>query len=153
MSAVLNNVTNIRVMCEQDLDQVMPIEQRAYPYYWSRGIFCDCMRVGYLCQVLELDGLIVGYSVMSKGVDEAHLLNLCVDPDMQGQGLGQLMLDSLIESAKRMHSEMLLLEVRPSNTAAIRLYDKAGFNSVGNRNNYYPDGDGREDALILARVL
>lgn len=153
MSAVLNNVTTIRPMYELDLDQIMPIEQRAYPYSWSRGIFHDCIRVGYYCQVLELDGLIVGYAVMSKGVGESHLLNLCIDPDMQGQGLGRLMLDSLIEAAARMHSEMLLLEVRPSNTAAIRLYDKAGFNTVGKRSNYYPDGDGREDALILARAL
>ena len=153
MSAVLNNVATIRAMCELDLDQIMPIEQRAYPYYWSRGIFCDCLRVGYYCQVLELDGLIVGYAIMSKGVGESHLLNLCIDPDMQGQGLGRLMLDYLIEAAQRMHSEMLLLEVRPSNMAAIRLYDKAGFNTVGNRNNYYPDGDGREDALILAKTL
>jgi len=153
MSAVLNNVTTIRAMCELDLDQIIPIEQKAYPYSWSRGIFSDCLRVGYYCQVMEMDSFIVGYAVMSKGVGESHLLNLCIDPYLQGKGLGQQMLEYLIEAARRMHSEMLLLEVRPSNTAAVSLYDKAGFNTVGSRNNYYPDGEGREDALILARVL
>ncbi len=153
MSAVLSNLVTIRAMTESDLDQVMSIEERAYPYPWSNGIFQDCLRVGYYCQILELDGIISGYAVMSKGVGESHLLNLCIDPDMQGRGLGRMLLKRLVETARRMHSEMLLLEVRPSNTAAVHLYTSAGFNSVGHRSNYYPDGDGREDALILARAL
>lgn len=154
MSAILEFSENIRPMYETDLDQVMSIEPYAYEHPWTKGIFHDCLRVGYSSWVIENEqGALVGYGVMSLGVGEAHILNLTVAPAMQGQGLGKMLLNHFIERASDHHLDTLLLEVRPSNKVAVALYDKAGFNEVGVRKDYYPSKYGREDALILALSL
>lgn len=155
MSAILSQgPLEFRMMLEEDLDAIMQIEQRAYSHPWTRGIFKDCIRVGYFCQVMTRDDEIAGYGVMSHGAGEAHVLNVCIKPDLQGQGLGRVMLESLIDAARRMGAEMLLLEVRPSNKSAVHLYHSIGFNEVGVRKNYYPDGKhGREDAMVMGLAL
>ena len=154
MSAVFEmSLGQIRNMTEADLDEIMAIETAIYDYPWTRGIFQDCMRVGYLCHVLEEDGDIKAYSVLSLGVAEAHVLTLCVHPDSQRQGLGRMRMEHMLELASQADAENMLLEVRPSNTAAIRLYHQLQFNEVGTRPDYYPSPDGREDALIMARSL
>jgi len=140
-------------MREEDLDQVVGIEQLAYPYPWTRGIFEDCLRVGYSCWVLATAGEVAGYAVMSVAVGESHILNLCVRPDLQRRGHGRRLLAHLIALARRRHADTALLEVRPSNRAALGLYRAAGFNEVGMRRGYYPGVKGREDALILALAL
>jgi ribosomal-protein-alanine N-acetyltransferase len=129
------------------------MERAAYPYPWSEDIFRDCLRVGYSAWVLEWQRRIGAYGVMILTLGESHLLNLCVRPDMQGIGLGRAMLDHLVEVARKHNTEAIFLEVRPSNTAAIQLYKRAGFTEVGTRPGYYPAPDGREDALILALQL
>jgi ribosomal-protein-alanine N-acetyltransferase len=137
-------------MSELDLDEVVGIEQVAYPFPWTRGIFEDCLRVGYACWVLEQAGAIVAYGVLSVAVGEAHILNLCVRPERQRQGHGRSLLRHLLGLARRHHADTALLEVRPSNRAALALYQRLGFNEVGMRRGYYPGERGREDALILA---
>lgn len=154
MSAMLEDgVPEFRVMQESDLDALMEIERAVYESPWTLGIFRDCMRVGYYCQVMERNGILEAYGALSHGAGEAHILNLCVHPKSQRQGLGRAMLKHLIEAAKRLSAEMILLEVRPSNQGAIKLYHSMGFNEAGNRKDYYPDNKGREDALILALSL
>lgn len=142
-----------RPMTEADLTQIMEIERRAYPYPWTPGILRDCLRVGYCCWLYEVDAVIHAYGVMSVAAGEAHILNLCVRSESQGQGLGGKMLTQLIALARRHGADTLLLEVRPSNLPALRLYRSQGFNEVGTRKNYYPAEQGREDALILALAL
>ena len=154
MSAVIEvSLGRILNMTEADLDEVMAIETEIYEYPWTRGIFLDCMRVGYLCHVLEQDDAIKAYSVLSIGVAEAHVLTLCVRPDSQRQGLGRMMMEHMLELATQAGAETILLEVRPSNVSAIRLYHQLQFNEVGMRPDYYPTAEGREDALIMARSL
>ena len=154
MSAVLESSENIRPMNEADLDKVMTIEPYAYEYPWTKGIFRDCLRVGYSSWVIENEqGGLDGYGVMSVGVGEAHILNLTVTPEMQGQGLGKMLLNHFVDTARDHSLDTLLLEVRPSNKTAVALYAKAGFNEVGARKDYYPAKNGREDALILALAL
>ena len=143
----------IRAMAEEDLPKVVDIERRAYAWPWSRGIFVDCLRVPYRCEVLEEAGVLVGYSVMAVAVDEAHLLNLCIEPAAQGRGLGGFMLDHAMRCATQDGSRVIYLEVRPSNAAALSLYGRAGFVRIGVRRNYYHSDVGREDALVLARAL
>jgi ribosomal-protein-alanine N-acetyltransferase len=139
-----------RPMQEADVRAVLDIERRAYKYHWTEGIFRDCLRVGYGCWVMELNGVIAGYGVLSLVVGEAHLLNICVAPEWQGKGYGARLLDHFMDLACERGASQMLLEVRPSNTAALELYRKRGFNEVGLRKAYYPSENGREDALILA---
>lgn len=154
MSAMLEDgLAEFRTLRESDLDAVMEIEKAVYTSPWTLGIFRDCMRVGYYCQVLERNGLLEAYGVLSHGAGEAHILNLCVHPKSQRQGLGRAVLTHLIDAAKRLSAEVILLEVRPSNQSAIKLYHSIGFNETGRRNDYYPAEKGREDALILALSL
>lgn len=153
MSAVLKPRISLRPMLEEDLPAVLEIEQAAYEFPWSENVFRDCLRVGYCCWVLERDAHIQAYGIMSVGVGESHILNLCVRPEAQGQGLGSTMLHYLLDLARRHRADTAFLEVRPSNGAALRLYNRAGFTEVGMRRRYYPATDGREDALILAKSL
>ncbi|WP_456372426.1 ribosomal protein S18-alanine N-acetyltransferase [Thiolapillus sp.] len=143
-----------RPMLEADLPTVMAIEEQAYPHPWSRGIFEDCLRVkAYECLVYEDGNDLCAYSVMSWGAGEAHLLNLCVRPERQGQGLGRAVLEQVIQLARDKAASNLFLEVRLSNRAARHLYESAGFNEIGRRFDYYPAHNGREDALVFALPL
>lgn len=154
MSAVIKQaMLNFRPMLEDDLPEILSIELSAYAFPWTKNIFRDCLRVGYCCWVLERDGIIAAYGVMSVAAGESHLLNLCVDPELQGNGLGKIMLDWLLDIVRQHKVDMVFLEVRPSNELAIKLYSVAGFDEVGLRRNYYPAEYGREDALIMARSL
>lgn len=154
MSAILSSGgVKLRVMLDEDLKRVIAIEEASYTHPWTLGIFRDCLRVGYHCQVMLIDDEIQGYAVMSEAVGEAHILNVCVSPERQGEGLGKMLVEYLLESARRMRAEIVLLEVRPSNKTALNLYHNMGFCEVGTRKNYYPSHTGREDALILALNL
>lgn len=154
MSAILNSPGGqFRLITDADIDQIMEIELRAYPFPWTRGILHDCLRVGYSCWLYEISGVIQGYGVMSAAAGEAHILNLCVRPESQGQGIGRKMLTHFIALAARHSVDTLLLEVRPSNLAALSLYQDLGFNEVGVRKDYYPAEQGREDAIIFALAI
>lgn len=142
-----------RAMKQADLPQVMAIERRAYEFPWTDAIFRDCIRAGYYCCLLTGAGEVLGYGIMAVAADEAHVLNLCVDRNAQGQGLGRALLDHLIERARSMGAFRMLLEVRVSNATALSLYESAGFSEIGIRRNYYPGGNGREDAIVLSKVV
>ena len=151
MSAVIQAAQlNFRPMQEEDLHSVMETEVSAYEFPWSTAIFQDCLRIGYCSWVLELERDIIGYGVMSIAVGECHILNLCVHPGFQGLGYGQMILEHLLDVARKHKVEMAFLEVRPSNAVARHLYHVNGFDEVGMRRNYYPADMGREDAVIMA---
>ncbi len=143
----------LRIMREEDLDAVMHIELRAYPFPWTRGIFRDCLRAGYAAWVLEEDGEVVGYGVLSVAADEAHILNVCMAPHRQGRGHGRRLLRALVQQARAHGASRLFLEVRPSNPNAIALYRAEGFSEIGRRPRYYPAHAGREDAIVMAMEL
>ncbi len=154
MSAVLVPCVRLRSMQEADLPTVMKIETTAYRFPWTLQIFKDCLRVGYSARVLELDYSLIGYGVMSMAAGKAHILNLCLHPELQQCGYGRRILKDLLALAKRKNVKSVFLEVRQSNQAAINLYHKAGFNQIGVRKKYYPKGDkGQEDGLIFAMEL
>lgn len=154
MSAILKEpALDFRPMQEEDLADVVEIERRSYPHPWTEMIFNDCLQAGYSCWVCGRRGVIEGYGVLSVAAGESHLLNLCIRPESQRQGLGKKLLMHMISIARRHNAEVIFLEVRPSNKVACELYRKEKFNELGTRRDYYPAGDGREDALILARTL
>ena len=153
MNALAAELGQMRPMRQADIEAVVAIEQRAYPFPWTAGIFRDCLRAGHHCWVLEAGAEIIGYGVLSAAAGEAHILNVCIDPDRQGAGLGRRLLRRLVDLARWHHAEQVFLEVRPSNPKAITLYRSEGFNEIGTRPNYYPAAKGREDAIVMAMAL
>ena len=148
-----NVEVGIRTMTYADLSNVMQVEEQAYTYPWTVGIFRDCIRVGYNCWVATHEDTIIGYGIVMLAAGEAHVLNLCVSPAFQGRGIGRKLLQHLSRRAQMADIDMILLEVRRSNQVAIDLYHSEGFHELGIRKNYYPGDYGREDAIILARYL
>ncbi len=145
---------SLRPMREADVDAVMAVESRAYPFPWTHGIFRDCLRAGYPMWLQEQDGQLLGYGVLSIAADEAHLLNLCTAPGHEGRGLGRRMLQAMLRMARGHRAQRVFLEVRPSNPRAIALYERSGFNEIGRRPRYYPAANnGREDAIVMAMEL
>jgi [ribosomal protein S18]-alanine N-acetyltransferase len=155
MSAILREShLLIRRMREADLDAVFVNEIAAYTHPWTRGILKDCVRVGYQCMLVELEGEIVGHAVLSAAAGEAHLLNLCVAPGWQQRGIGRLLLKRMLRVAGELEADTVFLEVRASNQAAQALYESEGFCQVGLRNGYYPhERHGREDAVVYAKPM
>ena len=136
-----------------DVEAVAGIERTAYAFPWTPGMFADCIGSGHECWVAREAGAILGYAVLAAGAGEAHLLNVCVRPTLRRQGHGTALVRHMIDRAVGCDARTLFLEVRPSNTAARRMYEDLGFREVGRRRNYYPTADGREDAEILALSL
>ncbi|HDS1301542.1 MULTISPECIES: ribosomal protein S18-alanine N-acetyltransferase [Stenotrophomonas] len=154
MSAVSQpGPVGLRALRESDLNAVMAIEVRGYPFPWTRGIFVDCLRAGYPGLAMERDGQLIGYGVLSIAADEAHVLNICIDPLAQSRGLGRQLLRALVQLAGNRGAHRVFLEVRPSNTPALALYHSEGFNEIGRRPRYYPAAQGREDAVVMAIEL
>jgi ribosomal-protein-alanine N-acetyltransferase len=150
MSAELKPVPAvIRDMRQSDLITVAIIEQAAYEFPWSPGIFRDCLLAGYSSVVLEHGGKIIGYGIVSVAAGEAHLLNLALSESARRMGNGRRLLEYLMELARRAGAEGMYLEVRPSNLPALALYEKNGFEVVGRRRGYYRARGGTEDAVVL----
>lgn len=142
-----------RPMALSDVPAVVAVERASYPFPWSEGVFRDCVRVGYLCRVVEYLGEVAGYGIMSYGAGEAHILNLCIRSDLRHAGVGRRLMNFLLERAKAAEVHDVFLEVRPSNPVAIGLYESLGFTRVGVRKAYYQASDGREDAWVYRRGL
>lgn len=153
MSAQPDLTPAFRPMELADFPRIMTVEREVYPYPWTPGNFTDSIRAGYCCRIMECGGEMTGYGVLAMGAGEAHLLNLSVASAWQRQGLGNLLLRHFIGHARGSGAAVLLLEVRPSNVPARRLYAAAGFRQVGLRKGYYPAMAGREDALVLELPL
>ena len=143
----------IRLMVHDDIPQVADIERRSYEFPWSHGVFRDCLLAGYSCFVLEREGDVVGYSILSVAAGEAHILNLCIDPKFRQLGYGEMLLDELLQRAAHEEVREILLEVRPSNEAAIALYRKKGFRLIASRPAYYQATEGREDAAVYSKLI
>jgi ribosomal-protein-alanine N-acetyltransferase len=143
----------IRTMRHEDLPHVSDIERRSYDFPWSHGVFRDCLLAGYQCTVLERNGEVAGYGVLSVAAGEAHILNLCVEPAYRSHGYGERLLDDILFRARTASVREIFLEVRPSNANALALYKKKGFYQVANRPAYYQSSKGREDAAVLAKKL
>ena len=140
-------------MTARDLDAVAANEASATSFPWSRGQFADCLDAAYECCVVQREGAAVGHGVLAAGAGEAQLLNACIVPEAQCQGLGRALARHLLARAAASGAEAVFLEVRPSNEPARALYAGLGFRQVGRRRGYYPAAQGREDALLLMCAL
>ncbi|MHA3052228.1 ribosomal protein S18-alanine N-acetyltransferase [Acinetobacter sp. ANC 4640] len=140
----------IRFMQPVDIAQVYQIEKQVQTHPWSAKQFQEALE-NYQSTVIELQGKVVGFCILQPVLDEANLLLMAIDPKMQGQGLGFELLSYSIEQLNN-HPVQIFLEVRESNVAAIKLYEKSGFHQIDLRKNYYPlAGGGREHAIIMVK--
>jgi ribosomal-protein-alanine N-acetyltransferase len=153
MSAQLDLIPRYRRMLVDDLDAVIAIEAAIYPHPWTRGNFADSVEAGYHCWIIECAGEMTGYTVVMIAAGEAHLLNLSVAAPWQRRGIGREAIGFIARLARDYGATKILLEVRPSNTAAIALYVSAGFSELAVRRGYYPAGDAREDAVVMQLAL
>ncbi|MGL5359829.1 MAG: ribosomal protein S18-alanine N-acetyltransferase [Shewanella sp.] len=134
----------------RDVSQMRSIEDRAHSHPMSEGNLADCF--GHLYRVFGLkneDNQLLGFAIIQQIVDEVTLIDICIDPAMQGQGFGRLLLNKVIEFAKAGDAVVVMLEVRESNLAARALYRQRGFIESGRRKGYYPCNGGAEDALLM----
>lgn len=143
----------MRAMTEADLPAVLAVERVIYPFPWSEGNFRDSLLCGDRAWIWEAGHELAGYGVVNQVLDEAQILNIGIAKDRQGQGRGRTLLDFLCNDARQHGAIRMFLEVRPSNEAARALYDRAGFQIIGQRRGYYPATDGREDAIVMELLL
>lgn len=137
------------------LPEVLVIEHRGYPFPWSENVLRDTFKSGTHCWGIEDDtGRLCAYAFVTLVAGEAQVLNICVDPAMQGRGLGRMLMEHVMQVARDELCTIVLLEVRRSNQVARRLYERLGFATLGVRKGYYPATDGqREDALVLGHEI
>ena len=126
MSALLNNLPRYRRMTADDLDAIMIIENDIYPHPWTRGNFSDSLNAGYHCVIVDVAGIIVGYSVVMIAAEEAHLLNLSVAAACQRRGFGRAMLVYLAGIARDRKCGRFEWSVLDWNEPAIQFYKKLG---------------------------
>jgi ribosomal-protein-alanine N-acetyltransferase len=139
----------IRSLGYSDLPQVISIERRAFPTPWSLAMFVlELSKPSGVCVAAIEERRIVGYLICSRYADVWHLMNIAVDPPARQRGVATALLEEMITRAGPEAS--YTLEVRPSNSPAIALYERFGFRSAGTRRRYYQDTG--EDALIMWRT-
>ena len=161
-------------MRDGDVDAVAAIEAQAYDFPWSRRTVAECLQAGHECW-LALVGerptagaggdaravqppfagsqRLAGYGILSTVVDEAQLLNVCIEATMRGRGHGRALTRHMVDRAVVRGAKVVFLEVRLSNRIAMTLYDTIGFREIGRRRNYYRAPNGREDAMVMALTL
>ena len=155
-------------MHSADLDEVLAIEAVSHIHPWTRGNFSDSLTAGHwaYCIRPQLDQVIKGsyldpqvlwaYCVLFPGVDELHLLNITVSPKLRRLGLAVRMMSAIEAVAAQQQMPRIILEVRPSNSAAVYLYQSIGYEQIGTRKNYYPENSKtglREDAAVMAKSI
>lgn len=149
----LSECQMLRSLSKLDLPQVLNIEILTQIAPWSAETFERCLEAGFRGWVIEQNERILGFIIVSFQSGESHILNLCVHPDYQCKGHGQQLIEEALFRAKAQKMSTAFLEVRRSNYKAIALYEKMGFVQIGERKQYYPALNGREDALMFAKDL
>jgi ribosomal-protein-alanine N-acetyltransferase len=142
---------DIRRLTYADLPQVIAIERRAFPTPWSLAMFVlELSKPSGISLAALIDERLVGYLICSRYDTVWHVMNVAVDDRLLRQGIASTLLERLFDMADK-PNEQYTLEVRTSNDAAIRLYERFGFRAAGRRRAYYHDN--REDALIMWRTV
>ena len=142
----------IRMLQLRDLSAIEDIERDSYATPWSRSMFAgELSKASSVCLGAfdEETGELIGYRIVSRYVDAWHVMNIAVDPNLRRAGVATALLRRLFELTSADGRRGYTLEVRVSNTGAINLYERLGFQPRGIRRGYYTDN--REDALIMWR--
>jgi len=155
-------------MNSSDLDSVLAIESVSHLHPWTKGNFLDSLAAGHwaYCVRPQLDDLVKGsyldpavlwaYCILFPAVDELHLLNITVSPKLRRLGIGTKMINAIERVAAQQKIPRIILEVRPSNISALKLYQDLKYEQIGLRKNYYPVDAAsglREDAWVFAKSI
>lgn len=139
-------------MTAADIENVIAIERASFQFPWSTRFFLDELQVDCARSILaEVDGRIVGYVLFWFLPEEVDIHNIAVHPDFRRRGIGRLLLEQVVDSARRQERLRVTLDVRFSNAPAQNLYRSFGFVIRGLRKGYYSDNG--EDALVMALEL
>lgn len=144
---------NIRLMTLDDISAVAIIERRSYTHPWSAELLSDCVRVGLDCWVIEVLSEIKGFAIVGGQGEDSHLMNICISPGSRRQAYGETLLAFLLDHSHEKAKASVFLEVKPTNLAAIKLYQKYGFSQEAIVENYYQEGERPEDALVFRKRL
>jgi len=151
MARTTNNGPHLKIRPTRlkDFHELLFIEEQAHIYPWPESTLKWCLEQPHLrCSVLEDGKTISGFTIYECVLDEATLLNIAINPEFQGKGLGRLLLKESLVALDATISKVFL-EVRVSNENALQLYRSEGFTQIGERRNYYPTASGREDAYVF----
>jgi ribosomal-protein-alanine N-acetyltransferase len=155
-------------MQSADLDAVLAIEGVSHPHPWTKGNFADSLAAGHwaYCIRPQADKMVAGsyldpavlwaYCILFPAVDELHLLNITVSPKLRQMGLGKRIMAAIEGVSAQQNIPRIILEVRPSNIAALSLYQSLGYEQIGLRKGYYPQSQEtgeREDAIVMAKSI
>jgi [ribosomal protein S18]-alanine N-acetyltransferase len=144
------NAVEIRRLTYADLPQVIAIERRSFPTPWSLAMFVlELSKPSGVCLAAVRGEEIAGYLVCSRYDTVWHVMNVSIDPDLRRRGIASALMGELFVRIGA-DDERITLEVRPTNDAAIKLYEGLGFTSAGRRPRYYQDNG--EDAMIMWRT-
>ncbi|MDD4561683.1 MAG: ribosomal protein S18-alanine N-acetyltransferase [Syntrophomonadaceae bacterium] len=149
---MLNPGFILRKMTSQDIDEIMQIEQKCFTLPWSRESYRGELKNNFATYlVCDFEGKIAGYGGIWVVFEDAHITNVAVDPDFRQSGMGTALMQELEQKARDKKAQRILLEVRPSNEAALAMYRNLGYSPTGLRQNYYSDNG--EDAIIMTKFL
>ena len=140
----------IQRMQKSDVDNVINIEEKAYgEHHWSEESFLNGLSndLARYYAAFDINGNLLGYAGCWQILEEVHITNIAVSPDFRRQKIGERLLRQIIDDCYKNKAKYITLEVRVSNNAAIKLYEKYGFKSLGTRKGYYQNNN--EDALIM----
>jgi ribosomal-protein-alanine N-acetyltransferase len=139
--------TSFRDFTVRDINPVLTIERLIYDSPWSQAKFTDSLNnPKTLASLLTIDEQVLGYFVATHSSDSVDLLNICIHPEHQHQGLGTQLFDYLTQQIQTLNLNTIFIEVRASNKSTLLFYQKLGFKVIDSRKKYYSNG---EDAKIL----
>ena len=140
-------MSDIRILCESDLAQVAEIERLCFGEPWSEKSLELLLRDANFGLVALCDGRVAAYVGVISVAPEGEITNVATHPDFRRRGLASALLEALKKEAAERGIESIFLEVRRSNTAARELYQKQGFEVIGERKGFYSNP--KEDAILM----
>ena len=139
---------HFRTLLPEDAEGVARVERESFPTPWSREDFWREASNDFACYIVALDDMeIIGFAGCWISFEEAQVTNIALTSAQRGRGRGKVLMAKLMRAAAERGAERMTLEVRPSNTPALRLYEGLGFAAIGVRKKYYQDND--EDAILM----
>lgn len=172
MPSALDTQLTFVPMQPSDMRAVMSMEAISHSHPWTQGNFLDSLTAGHwaycirpqtnpasppetAAQAANLSSL-WGYCILYPAVDELHLLNITIDPTLRRNGIASRVMQAIEGIAIQQKMSRILLEVRPSNIPAFKLYERMGYTIIGVRRGYYPADEitgKREDAGVMAKSI